>query len=57
MARQGHVMAINSVGERADRGGGTRDLALIVAIFLTMLMTGALSCSFQVRGEAGDVKV
>jgi hypothetical protein len=50
-------MAINSVGERADRGGGTRDLALIVAIFLTMLMTGALSCSFQVRGEAGDVKV
>lgn len=56
MAREGHVIAINSLGERADREGGTWDLAFTVAIFLTMLTTGVLSYSFQVRGEAGEVK-
>lgn len=45
MTRQGHVVAINSLGERPDREESTKDLAFTGAI----LMTGVLSCSFGVK--------
>lgn len=49
MTRQGHVVAINSLGERPDREESTKDLAFTGATLVTILMTGVLSCSFGVK--------
>lgn len=44
------LLVINSVGERAPREGGTKDLAFTAAIFMTMLMTGVFELLFPGEG-------